>query len=452
MLGFKQGKLKFEKLRSRVLQSANFGDAVMWISAFVTGLVSVGYSVLFRWAEALFGYWGGKNHALIWILPPVTFILGWALVRFLAPDAGGSGIPQVLAANSLTGDKYRSTVNRLLSLKGAGIKVASSLVCLVGGGAIGREGPTVQISAAIFQFFRRFSRRIYPAHDARPWIVAGAAAGLASAFNTPLGGLVFAVEELGLSQFQKLRTPLIAAVIIAGLVAQWLHGNYLYLGFPALKPVAFSFLYLAAAVGVVGGLLGAVFGKLLAGFTQWTASLRKASTAFFIAGGCGLLVAAMAAYDVRAAGSGKDVIQNLLFHGQTATPLLVALRFASSLVTYGAGVAGGIFAPSLSIGAAIGSVMAQGVHSPHANLLIMLGMIAFLTGVIRAPFTSFVLVLEMTDRHSAIFPMMLAALAASAAAHFIDPKSFYEVMRLRMVKRTEPEDHAAPPQPETAKI
>ena len=120
------------------------------------------------------------------------------------------------------------------------------------------------------------------------------------------------------------------------------------------------------------------------------------------------------------------------------------VRFASTVVSYLSGAAAGIFAPSLAIGATLGSIVANWVDSPHANLMVLLGMIAFLTGVTRTPFTAFVLVLEMTDRHSAIFPMMLAAMAASSSAFLIDKRSFYEIMRQRLVSEAMESD--APPQ------
>lgn len=437
MTGMNKLKYFLNKYRERALQSPNFGTAAFWIAAFTTGVVSVGYSLAFRWGDDLFRRWTGLHRPLVWILPPVGFLASWLLVRRISPEAGGSGIPQVLAANDLNHKSHRAFVNRMLSLKVAGVKIASSLVCLAGGGAIGREGPTVQISASVFQVFRRLSRRVHPAHDSQPWIVAGAAAGLASAFNTPLGGLVYAIEELGMTHFQKMRVHLFSAVIIAGLVSQWLHGNYLYLGFPKLNPAGFSFLPLGVAVGVAGGLLGAVFGKILSWLVRKTAMIRKFSTAMLLALAGGLALSGLTFLDQRAAGSGKEIIMDLLFHGHTAGWPLVLLRFVSTLVTYVSGVAGGIFAPSLAIGAALGSVLARIFHSSNANLMILLGMIGFLTGVTRTPFTSFVLVLEMTDRHSAIFPMMLAAIAASSTAHFVDPRSFYEVMRERFAGMAE---------------
>jgi len=436
-----------KRVRNKLFANRNFGNAIFWVAAFATGAVSVGYTLGFRWVEDFFRSATGRHSFLVWVLPPVGFFLSWWLVRTLAPEAGGRGIPQVLAANSHPAKKH-SFVHRMLSLRGAAVKIASSLLCLAGGGAVGREGPTLQISASIFHFFRRFSLRISGAHDTKPWIVAGAAAGLASAFNTPLGGLVYAIEELGLAHFQKWRTALISAVIVAGLVSQWLLGSYLYLGFPKLQRTGFSFLPLAVAVGIAGGLLGAAFGKLLGVIVGWTTAIKKASVAGLIAVACGLVLAGLAALDPRAAGTGKGIITDMLFHGQTGGWLLVAIRFFSTVVTACSGVAGGIFAPSLAIGAALGSAMAELFRTPHANLMIMLGMIGFLTGVTRTPFTSFVLVLEMTDRHSAIFPMMLAALAASASARFVAPRSFYETMRNRLLSSRAEEKAASPTPPQ----
>jgi H+/Cl- antiporter ClcA len=108
------------------------------------------------------------------------------------------------------------------------------------------------------------------------------------------------------------------------------------------------------------------------------------------------------------------------------------------MMAYLTGAAGGIFSPALAIGAALGSFLSHLLHSDHGNLMVLLGMIGFLTGVTRTPFTAFILVLEMTDRHSAIFPMMLTAVVAQSAAHLVDRDGFYEHMKERwLVKHSE---------------
>lgn len=393
----------------------------------MAALVSVAYAKLFWLAENLFHATTQRFALSAYVISPLAFLLAWLLVKRYAPEAAGSGIPQIMAANEIDyNGQGKALVDRLLSLKTALIKIASSLLCAVGGGAIGREGPTLQISTSIFHFVGNKVRRFAPGTSEHTWVVAGAASGLASAFNTPLGGIVYAIEELGLVHFHKIRTALISGVIVSGLVAQWLLGSYLFLGFPALKPVAFSILPVAVLNGAIAGALGATFGKILFALASQRMLLKKTSHLAFVAVFCGLIVAALAHINSKASGTGVDIITGLLFKGEAAEPALIVIRYAGTLVAYLSGAAGGIFSPSLALGATIGSYLAEFVGSNHRNLIVLLGMIGFLTGVTRTPFTSFILVLEMTDRHSAIFPMMLSALVAHWASHLIDKRSFYD--------------------------
>lgn len=406
----------------------NIQNAGLWASALVAGFISVGYALLFRKAEEFFLTFTTSHHwGWVFLITPVLFCLAWYLVRRFAPEAAGSGIPQIMAANEMDyRGAARTRVDQLLSPRTAVVKICSSLLCVLGGGAIGREGPTLQISTSIFHFFGRQVRRFVPETSEQTWVVAGAAAGLASAFNTPLGGIVYAIEELGVVHFHRIRTALISAVIVSGLVAQWLLGSYLYLGYPQLQSIGFTFLPVALVVGLVSGGLGGYFGNLLFYLLEARQRLRdpRALTALTLL--FGLLMAALIFLTPRASGTGVEVISNLLFHDESAGPMLVAVRFFATMFSYLSGAAGGIFSPSLAIGATLGSWMTQLFHTEHPHLMVLLGMIGFLTGVTRTPFTSFILVLEMTDRHSAIFPMMMVALTAQWAAHLTDSRSFYE--------------------------
>ena len=129
-------------------------------------------------------------------------------------------------------------------------------------------------------------------------------------------------------------------------------------------------------------------------------------------------------------GGGRETIMHLLFHDDKKVSwVLVAGRFFGPLLSYLSGCAGGIFAPSLAAGAVIGAKIAELVHSPYVNLMVILSMTAFLSGVTRTPFTSAVLVLEMTDRHAAILPLMIASLVGSLITKLIDSESFYEHRR-----------------------
>jgi H+/Cl- antiporter ClcA len=320
-------------------------------------------------------------------------------------------------------------VARLLSLRTAAIKVLSSLTCLAGGGAIGREGPTLQISGAIFHFIGGKVRRFYPNSDEQTWVIAGAAAGLASAFNTPLGGIVYAIEELGAKHFHRIRTALLTAVIISGMVAQTFLGCYLYLGYPKLNPMTPSLWPLILLVGFVTGLFGGFFSKFLLWFTRKRKRVQSKWKLALWTVICGTATGAMIYLIPAAQGPGTEVVADILFKGETATFAISAARILGTSLAYLSGAAGGIFSPSLTIGACIGSKIAYIFGSDHVNLLAMLGMIGFLTGVTHTPFTSFILVIEMSDRHSAVFPMMVVAVVASGVAKSIQKLSFYESVR-----------------------
>ncbi len=406
----------------------------LWGAACVTGLVAVQYARIFKFLETQYLAIAESRPIEAVFLSPLLLCIAWWLVRRLSPEAGGSGIPQILAANELDFRHHSSTVDKLLSPRVALVKLTSSLLAVAGGAAIGREGPTLQISACIFHFFGNRVRKHFAHIDSHTWIIAGAAAGLASAFNTPLGGIVYAIEEMGTLHFHRVKTSVFSAVIIAGLMSQWLLGPYLYLGFPKLLADSFMFLPYAVLTGAVAGALGAGFGELLSKGSLWKQRLvfRGSELPFVIA--CGFALSGLIWLSHDSSGSGKEVINRLLFTSENSSLLTVLYRTAATAISYLSGAAGGIFAPSLSAGAALGSTIDVVVSSGHKNLMVMIGMIGFLTGVTRTPFTSFILVLEMSDRHSAIFPMMVTAIVANGAAHFVSAHGFYEKMKTKFIE------------------
>jgi H+/Cl- antiporter ClcA len=419
------------RLKEFLRNPTNIQSVGLWAAALIAGLISVGYAMVFRVLDQLFHQVILQEHAAwSFLVTPLLFLAAWYLVRRFSPEAAGSGIPQIMAANEM---EYKGAtavhVDRLLSVRTAVVKVCSSLLCVLGGGAIGREGPTLQISSSVFHYFGKWVRRWVPDANAQTWVVAGAAAGLASAFNTPLGGIVYAIEELGIVHFHRVRTALLSAVIISGLVAQWLLGSYLYLGFPELQGLTFAFLPVALFTGLLAGYLGGVFGHLLFLLLELRQKYVDNKHLALITLFTGFGMAALFQFTPLAAGTGIELITGYLFHDIPANPLLIVVRFFATMLSYLSGAAGGIFSPSLAVGATIGATMASWFHTQHPHLMVMLGMIGFLTGVTRTPFTSFILVLEMTDRHAAIFPMMLVAVTAQWAAQFADDHSFYELVK-----------------------
>ena len=397
-------------------------------AALITGLAAVGYAELFAEAEKVARKLAVSGTSWVFLVLPGAFVLSWWVVHRFAPEARGSGIPQVMAAiEALEHSERPRSVEKLVGVRTAVVKIVSSLIAVLGGGSVGREGPTVQIAASVFHASERFSAKFSRQQGQEFWLVTGGAAGIAAAFNTPLGGMVYAIEELATSHFNRFKTSLIAAVIISGMAAQWILGSYLYLGFPKIRDVSIAVLPWALLVGAAGGVSGAVFGKVLLGIIRFKKSFkgpyRQAGFALVL----GLLAATMVFLEPRAVGSGRDMVSELLFNTSADGDWkLAATRFLAPILSYSAGGAGGIFSPSLAAGGALGAFLANVVDTPNVVLCILCGMIAFLTGVTRAPFTAFVLVLEMTDRHSAIFPMMLSALLASWASRLVDTRSFYD--------------------------
>lgn len=414
-------------------------SVLYWTAATVVGFVAVLYAEAFAGMAAVARGWMENQPVLPFLLSPILMMLAaWLVLRF-APGAAGSGIPQVMSAIDLEG---KVVVPRLIALAGVrviGIAILSSLLMVLAGGSLGREGTTIHIAAGLFLGIGYPFRRIWPQISHSSLLIAGGAAGIAAAFNTPLGGIVFAIEELSEANFHRFKTYLISAVIVSGLVAQWLLGPYLYFGFPKLAGAGISLMPWALFLGVVTGALGGLFGKVLFHSLDRVGRLPVPSR-LWLAAGCGLLVAA-GGYLVgpSSVGGGDTLIRDLLFTDmKDAGWGAVVARFFGPIVSSITGASGGVFAPSLTAGAVLGSKFAALVPSAmEPNLAILLGMIGFLAGFSRAPFTSFVLVLEMTDRHSAIFGMMLAALVASIVGSAVDRTSFYHRRKTTFSRMTE---------------
>ncbi len=422
----------FKKLKRYLKNPEHLQTLAFAASAFLAGLVAVVYAGLFKIVESFYHQVIADHPHWIWFWSPLCLLAGWAMVYFFSPESSGSGIPQILAAHDLNYAKNSGWINRLLSVKVVVVKIISSLFVCLGGAVVGREGPTIHISASLFHFVGKTTRKFIPKVDPQTWIVAGAAAGLAAAFNTPLGGIVFAIEEMSVS-FKRFRTALIISIIIAGLVSQWILGSYLYLGNPAIGDISFSILPATLLIGVITGLAGSFYGLCLKQLVQWRSQFKTASQLALLALVCGLAMALMAFLNPDASGSGAAVMNSLLFKGQKAVWDLPLLRIAGSLVFYMSGAAGGIFSPALASGACLSSFIASWLSLGSPELLILLGMAGFLTGATRTPFTAFVLILEMSDHHNAIFPIMLCAIIAELSAGFLDKESFYEWAKSRFM-------------------
>lgn len=419
---------------------------------FVVGGLTVGCAaVLVAWladeAQRWFQLVLDVSPYLPFVVTPAGFALAALVTARLLPGAAGSGIPQVMVARSTHDASIRTS---LVSLKIACGKIVLLTLGLVSGGSIGREGPTVQIGASIMFAAGRFAPRFQ-----RGFVLAGAAAGVAAAFNTPLAGIVFAIEELSRSFEAKTSGLVIGTVVTAGLTSLALVGNYTYFGASPATLTSWSQWLAVPVTGTVGGVAGGFFCRLLSRRSPWlpgSAGRWLGRHPILFAALCGLVVATCGVFSAGTTfGTGYEQARSILHSGVHEASLFSPLKFIATVASSASGIPGGIFAPSLSIGAAIGADLTFLI--PHVPLAVMglLGMVAFLTGVVQAPITAFVIVSEMTENHAMVIPLMLTALTSNMVAKIISRHGLYHrqahalthrIAAGRMDERTAKPNHA----------
>lgn len=409
---------------------------VFWIGAICVGAAAV-----------LFAKWGEEANLLFHrviafspYLPLVVAPLGLGFVVFITrrffPGSQGSGIPQTIAALQISDPAARGAV---LSLRIAVGKILLTLLGLISGASVGREGPTVQIGASIMHSLGMLIR--FPRLEMeRGLILAGGAAGVAAAFNTPLAGVVFAIEEMSRSFEQKTNGTVLTAVIIAGMTSLAVMGNYAYFGYTSAA-LDFNQGWIAVLVcGVAGGLLGGLFSRILilsaAGLPGRTGALMRDHPVIFAAL-CGFILALIGLLsDSTSYGTGYQETRQLLEGGHTLPESYGALKMLATIVSYISGIPGGIFAPSLAVGAGFGSNLSSLMPYAPAGAVIVLGMVAYFAGVVQAPITAFVIVMEMTDNHDMLLPLMASSIIASVTSRLVCRKPLYKALADKFLQRS----------------
>ncbi|MDY7579557.1 chloride channel protein [Herbaspirillum sp. RTI4] len=395
---------------------------ILWVGAIVTGLIAVLYARLIDAGFHLFRWMQSSYFWLPLLLTPTLSALAVYLTRRFFPGAEGSGIPQVIAVLE---DETAGRAPQLLSLRVMVGKIVLSTLGVVGGLTIGREGPTVQIGAVLMYYMRRWFPRPSVMMEKR-LILAGAAAGLAAAFNTPLAGIVFAIEELSRSFEQRASGVVITTIVFAGVVALGMNGNYTYFGILRMSgDISRSIVIAVLAAGVVSGIAGGIFCWLLLNTHRWIpAPLRhlRANRPVVFAALCGLLVAVIGVIAGGVTfGSGYAEANGLLSGTAQLSGWYPLLKMASMVGSYLPGIPGGIFAPSLSIGAGLGNLLHMLSGDISLPLLIALAMVGYLAAVTQSPITAFVIVMEMIDGHALVISLMATALIASQISRLFAP-------------------------------
>lgn len=423
-----------ENLRAELSSGRQWVDrAIVLGYAVAAGLFVVGFTIASDWAFGLFRQLHGAHPwaVLLWT-PAVTAAIVWATRRW-APAAAGSGIPQVKAA--LHPGLPHEMRSRFVSLRVTLAKIGLGIAGFGAGLSIGREGPSVQVAAGLMQ---HASRWLSPASaiNRRALILAGGAAGIAAAFNAPLAGVVFAIEELSGRIEAKASGLIITAIVLAGLVAVSAFGNFSYFGVIRVQALGWPAVMPAFAVALLSGAAGGVFSRLMAAsLTDAPGRLNRLRAArpvrFALAGGFAIALIGLVTGGATF-GSGSETVKEMLAGHGDLSPLATLLKFVATWLTAWCGVPGGIFAPSLTIGAGIGEALSRLADPALRPALIAMGMAGFLAAVTQAPLTAFIIVMEMVDGHSMVLSLMACAMGASLVSRMIT-RPLYEVLADHMV-------------------
>ena len=396
--------------------------------AILVGLIALLFAEMANVAIAAF-----RDHiASIRWLPLVVTPLGVVTIaigtRRFTPEGRGSGIPQVIAA---TGNP-RKSLNSLISLRIGMAKLLMTAAGLLLGASVGREGPTVQVSAAIMARVHRFFRIPLTAGV----IIAGGAAGVAAAFNTPLAGVAFAIEELANAFEQRVAMLVMTAILIAGIVSLGIAGDYVYFGTMQETLRLSRALVIAPVAGVVGGLSGAVFARIVLAVTfnrrKYLGPFAERPVVWALV--CGFAIAAIGVASGTTWGTSYHEAK-LIVEGARAPWWFGPGKFAATLLSTLAGLPGGIFSPSLATGAGVGNLLCLLFPNDPRGAVVLLGMIAYFTGVVRAPLTAVIIVVEATASRGMILPLFASALIADASARLVSRDKLYHALAREFVSR-----------------
>lgn len=410
-------------------------------AALFAGLIAIAFAIGAEVAISTHAAIIGERPWLTLFIAPGGFaLLGWISFR-LFPGTEGSGIPQAVAASMSDDGRVR---RQLLSLRIAIAKVFLTLGGLLSGASVGREGPSVQIGASIMHLLssRKRRRRIASSRDL---IVAGSGAGIAAAFNTPLGGVMFAIEEMCRYQAFRANSTTLTAVIFAGLMSLAVLGNYTYFG-RTLAAIGWpDGIWPVLACGVAGGLLGGIFTRVLIASARGLPGRlgvisRTRPVAF--AAMCGLLTALIGlASGGLTYGTGYAESKAAL-EGSAALPVAFTLmKMAVIWLVFVSRIPGGIFAPALAVGAGLGSDLALLLPGDPDPAILVLGMVAFLSAMTQAPITAFVIVMEMTANHQMLLPLMAAAMVAHGVARSVAPVPLYHALSHAWLRKANKQLH-----------
>jgi len=409
------------------------------LTGLLAGAAAVAFHLCLDLGEDLRNEWLAKAHH--WGRPGLVAVAGVAaalamlaacLVRVFAPEAGGSGIPHVKAV--LQGNRAFRWLRVLL------VKFVSGLIGISAGLALGREGPTVQMGAAVGNGVSTLPP--IRQHERLVLLAAGGGAGLSAAFNSPLAGVVFVLEELQ-GRFASLEFFAAAlACLTADMVCRVMLGQFPVFKVSLVNAPDLVLLLAFIPLGALLGFFGVVFNRALLAAQKLGSLPVRWQWAWWMA--CGTLVGVAGWVEPDWLGGGQHFLDGLFNTGLpiSAIPLFIGMRFVLTIASYSTGAAGGIFSPILVLGALLGFFFEHVVHllfpqlAIEANAFAVVGMAAYFTGVVRAPLTGIVLMIEMTGNYALILPLFAACFSALLIADGLNDLPIYEALLERDLQKS----------------
>jgi CIC family chloride channel protein len=428
--------------------------------AMIIGVGSAAFAVFFRWlittvTTLLTGYADyaqvpgevnphlpGLGRYFVLFTPILAGIFYGPLVYFLAREARGHGVPEVMYAVSRRAGRIAPQV--------AAVKALASALCIGGGGSVGREGPIVQIGSALGSTLGRIVG--VPEARMRVFVACGAASGIAATFNAPLAGVFFALELILMDFTAGAFGMVVISSVVAGALGRAAFGDFPFLSLPEFTvrhPAEYA---LYAVLGVLAGAVGVLFTRVLYLIEDACDGLWRGPEWARPAAG-GLLLGVVLLLLPEMYGVGYPVLGNAVAGRYTVAFLLVLLvgKMVATSLTIGIGGSGGVFAPSLFIGAALGAAFGAIAHSMLPDVAGpvgaygLIGMGAVFAGASRAPITAVIIMFELTNEYSIILPLMAAIVLATAVSHRLSRDSIYTLkLRRRGIDITRRPDRLQP--------
>ena len=369
------------------------------------------------------------------LIPAAGLLIIYPLVTRLAPETKGHGVPEVMEAVVLRGGVIRPRI--------VIVKAVASAICIGTGGSVGREGPIVQIGSAFGSVMGQLLR--FSAARIRTLVGCGAAAGIAGTFNAPIAGSLFAAEvilgDFGVPQF----SPLVISSVISTIICRHYLGNMPAFVMPRYELISHYELFPYALLGLLAGVIGVSFSRLVYKTEDVFDELKIPGFAKPLLGG--ILVGTLSIWFPHILGVGYDTIDLALAEKMSGILLLglIFAKLAATSLSLGAGGSGGIFAPSLFLGAMTGGFLGSAVHhffpsiTAGAGAYATVGMGAVVAAATHAPLTAMIIIFEMTGDYQIIPPLMAACVISTVVALRMQSSSIYtEKLRRRGIQLFEP--------------